>query len=52
MIHPDTEPRLLESDIGYGVTATAEIPAATIVWADECNPGGAEKTALSIVCSL
>ncbi len=31
MIHPDTEPRLLGSDIGYGVIATADIPAATIV---------------------
>lgn len=33
MIHPDTELRLLEPDIGYGVFATTEIPAATIVWA-------------------
>ena len=33
MIHPDTELRLPGPDIGYGVIATAEIPAATIVWA-------------------
>ncbi|MBB4079039.1 hypothetical protein GGR28_001656 [Lewinella aquimaris] len=32
MIHPDTELRFIGDDIGYGVFATAPIPAGTIVY--------------------
>ena len=32
MIHPDTELRLIGPEIGYGVFATAPIPAGTIVY--------------------
>jgi hypothetical protein len=33
VIHPDTELRIVSSDVGYGVFATAEIPRGSIVWA-------------------
>lgn len=33
MIHPDTELQFINKDIGYGVVATALIPAGTITWA-------------------
>ena len=32
MIHPDTELRYKNADVGYGVYATRAIPAGTIVW--------------------
>lgn len=32
MIHPDTELRFISQEIGYGVIATAFIPAGTITW--------------------
>jgi uncharacterized protein len=32
MMHPDTELRFIDSDIGYGVFATAPIPRGTVVW--------------------
>jgi len=32
MIHPDTELRFVNEDVGYGVVATKLIPAGTIVW--------------------
>ncbi len=32
MIHPDTELRLINNDIGYGVVATRFIPKGTITW--------------------
>ena len=33
MIHPDTELRYKNADVGHGVYATRAIPAGTIVWA-------------------
>jgi len=33
MIHPDTELRLIDEEIGYGVFATKKIPQGTITWA-------------------
>ena len=33
MIHPATELRFINNEIGYGVVATAFIPKGTIVWA-------------------
>lgn len=33
MLHPDTELRLRDKQIGYGVFATAPIPKGTITWA-------------------
>ncbi|MBN6185526.1 SET domain-containing protein [Aneurinibacillus sp. BA2021] len=33
MMHPDTELRYIDDQIGYGVFATAFIPKGTIVWA-------------------
>ncbi len=35
MIHPDTELRFVNDDIGYGVFATAPIPKGTIVYAKD-----------------
>lgn len=32
MIHPDTELRFIDPDIGYGVFATAPIPRGTVLW--------------------
>lgn len=32
MIHPDTELRFINSEIGYGLVATKLIPAGTITW--------------------
>ncbi len=32
MIHPDTELRFLNGDVGYGVVATKLIPKGTITW--------------------
>jgi len=32
MIHPDTELRFINQEIGYGVVATKRIPAGTITW--------------------
>lgn len=32
MIHPDTELRLIDDHIGYGVVASRPIPRGTIVW--------------------
>ena len=32
MIHPDTELRFIDGDVGYGVFATQPIPRGTIVW--------------------
>lgn len=32
MIHPDSELRFINSEIGYGVVATKLIPAGTITW--------------------
>ena len=32
MIHPDTELRFISQEVGYGVVATAFIPAGTITW--------------------
>jgi len=32
MIHPDTELRFIDSEIGYGVFATALIPRGTVIW--------------------
>ncbi|MBU3948303.1 MAG: SET domain-containing protein [Proteobacteria bacterium] len=32
MIHPDTELRLINDEIGYGVVATGFIPKGTITW--------------------
>lgn len=32
MLHPDTELRLVDTRIGYGVFATAPIPAGTVTW--------------------
>jgi uncharacterized protein len=32
MIHPDTELRFLNGDVGYGVVATKFIPKGTITW--------------------
>lgn len=36
MIHPDTELRFVNDDIGYGVFATAFIPKGTIVYVKDC----------------
>lgn len=33
MIHPDTELRYIDDEIGYGVFATRKIPKGTIAWA-------------------
>jgi hypothetical protein len=33
MIHPDTELRFIDDEIGYGVFATKSIPRGTITWA-------------------
>lgn len=33
MLHPDTELRYIDADIGYGVFATRDIPKGTITWA-------------------
>ena len=33
MIHPSTELRFINDEIGYGVVATRFIPKGTIVWA-------------------
>lgn len=33
MIHPDTELRWIDDEVGYGVVATAPIPRGTITWA-------------------
>lgn len=33
MIHPDTELRFIDPEIGYGVFATRKIPKGTIAWA-------------------
>jgi len=33
MIHPDTELRYIDEEIGYGVFATRKIPKGTIAWA-------------------
>lgn len=33
MIHPDTEVKFINAQIGYGVVATAFIPKGTITWA-------------------
>lgn len=32
MVHPDTEIRLIDSKIGYGIFATKRIPEGTIVY--------------------
>lgn len=32
MIHPNTELKFINSEVGYGVVATALIPAGTITW--------------------
>lgn len=32
MIHPDTELKFINSEVGYGVVATNPIPAGTITW--------------------
>ena len=32
MIHPDTELRFIDADMGFGVFATAPIPRGTLVW--------------------
>jgi hypothetical protein len=32
MIHPDTELRFIDPDIGYGVFATRRIPRGTVTW--------------------
>lgn len=32
MIHPDTELRFIDPEIGYGVFATAFIPRGTVIW--------------------
>ncbi len=32
MIHPDTELRFVDPDIGYGVFATKHIPRGTVIW--------------------
>lgn len=33
MIHPDTELRWIDDEVGYGTVATALIPRGTIIWA-------------------
>lgn len=35
MIHPDTELRFINSEIGYGVVATKFIPKGTITWVQD-----------------
>lgn len=37
MIHPDTELRFINPEIGYGVFATQFIPRGTITWVRECK---------------
>ena len=32
MIHPNTELRFINKEVGYGVVATKPIPAGTITW--------------------
>ena len=36
MIHPDTELRFVNDEIGYGIFATASIPKGTIVYVKDC----------------
>jgi hypothetical protein len=36
MLHPDTQLRYLNAEVGYGVFATAAIPRGTIVWVRDC----------------
>lgn len=48
MIHPHTELRFINKDIGYGVVATHFIPKGTITWVldkldREFTPGEVEK---------
>lgn len=35
MMHPDTELRFINAEIGYGVVATRDIPKGTITWAQD-----------------
>ena len=46
MIHPDTELRLVDERIGYGVFATRRIPAGTITWIRDALDRGFTRQAI------